>query len=173
LTLTTIFFIRTDLLINVAWIISLDSSSSLWFKAIGLLRIITLIGLLSEVEETTEIREIMGNYFELLKLGGIIFLCAHLSGCCWYAIAKYQEDMGINSTWFDKDTLSYDTTTDLNPVFRGYVAAFYWAIITMCTVGYGDISPTTYRERIFVIFMCLLASFLFAFSMNSIGKIIS
>lgn len=42
----------------------------------------------------------------------------------------------------------------------------------MITVGYGDITPVTTEERIFVIVICLLSCGVFAYSVNSIGSII-
>jgi len=42
----------------------------------------------------------------------------------------------------------------------------------MTTIGYGDILPVTFAERIFALFICVLSSFIFAFSMSSISDII-
>ena len=57
-------------------------------------------------------------------------------------------------------------------MFDKYVAALYWAIITMITVGYGDIYPTNTTERIFVIIMALFSCGLFAYAVNTIGSIV-
>lgn len=50
-----------------------------------------------------------------------------------------------------------------------YVNAVYWAVNTMSTIGYGDISPQTPVERGIGILFLLIASFVFAYTMNSIG----
>jgi len=39
-----------DIVLNICWLISLDSDASMWFKTMGLLRIIVLMKLLSEIE---------------------------------------------------------------------------------------------------------------------------
>jgi hypothetical protein len=39
----------------------------------------------------------------------------------------------------------------------------------MVTVGYGDIKPIAVSEKIFVMFMSLSGSLLFAYTVNTIG----
>lgn len=50
--------------------------------------------------------------------------------------------------------------------------ALYFAFTTMTTVGYGDITPTTNVETLFVIIAMVLTNVLFAYIFNSIGNII-
>lgn len=53
-----------------------------------------------------------------------------------------------------------------------YVTAFYYIIITMITVGYGDIHPITYVEKVLMVIVCLLSCCVFAYILNKIGKIV-
>lgn len=41
----------------------------------------------------------------------------------------------------------------------------------MTTIGYGDITPVNLSERIFVIFMTMFSTAVFAYSVNNIGQI--
>jgi hypothetical protein len=54
-----------------------------------------------------------------------------------------------------------------------YITSVYWAFTTMVTVGYGDITPANTDERIFIMLAMLIASGVFAYSINSIGSIVS
>jgi hypothetical protein len=46
------------------------------------------------------------------------------------------------------------------------IASIYWAVITMTTIGYGDIVPTNSNERIFVTLCTLFSSGVFAYVIN-------
>lgn len=52
-----------------------------------------------------------------------------------------------------------------------YIASLYWAIITMITVGYGDIHPVNMYENLFVCIISVFCCFTFAYALNSIGSI--
>ena len=41
----------------------------------------------------------------------------------------------------------------------------------MMTIGYGDIIPSTPKERIYVIIVTVISSGIFGYSMNTIGSI--
>lgn len=48
----------------------------------------------------------------------------------------------------------------------------YFAITTMTTVGYGDITPSNEYEAGILIFGMVVATGMFAFTFNSIGYIV-
>jgi len=54
-----------------------------------------------------------------------------------------------------------------------YINALYFCVITCTTVGYGDISPQTTKERLYGIIMALISCGIFAYAVNTIGSIIS
>jgi hypothetical protein len=41
----------------------------------------------------------------------------------------------------------------------------------MVTVGYGDISPASYIEKVFSVIMTLISCGIFAYAVNTIGSI--
>jgi len=53
-----------------------------------------------------------------------------------------------------------------------YVITLYWAIVTLTTVGYGDITPTNMMETSYMIIAIVLGSTSFAYFMNSVAFIL-
>jgi hypothetical protein len=49
------------------------------------------------------------------------------------------------------------------------ISGFYWAVITMTTIGYGDAVPKNTNERIFIIFFTFFSCGVFAYTINQIG----
>ena len=42
----------------------------------------------------------------------------------------------------------------------------------MSTLGYGDLTPTTFDEKVFITAVALLSCFTFAYSMSNVGEIL-
>lgn len=53
-----------------------------------------------------------------------------------------------------------------------YITSLYWAFTTMTTTGYGDITPITNIEKLFVIFCMLVSCVVFAYVVGSIESVI-
>jgi voltage-gated potassium channel Kch len=61
---------------------------------------------------------------------------------------------------------------ELAPWYEQYSWAHYWANTIMLTVGFGDITASTYREAIFIIAMQTIGIMAFAYTINCVGNII-
>ena len=55
-----------------------------------------------------------------------------------------------------------------------YVACLYFALMTLTTVGYGDIAPNTFVEMLFTCFVMIIGTFVYValvgFFTNAINR---
>lgn len=59
-----------------------------------------------------------------------------------------------------------------NNVFK-YISSVYWAVSTMTTVGYGDITAVRIEEKIIASLTMVLGSSMFAYMMGSVATLIA
>lgn len=77
-----------------------------------------------------------------------VMIATHLMACCWFIVARI-ENLSPES-WVGKSDLLGASTEAL------YLASLQWALSTLATVGYGDVSPETTLERVVA---CVWVSF--------------
>lgn len=67
-----------------------------------------------------------------------MLLLTHLTGCSWFYLSTLE-----NKNWYSKYEIN-----EYNTISK-YILSLYWAISTICTVGFGDIVPVNNIEKIF------------------------
>ena len=134
-------------------------------KLSKLLRILKLKKTLEKIEDYFQMDLTLNTIMEALKLISFIFFLAHWCACFFHLVAVYEKDEGYDQTWITNRNYQDEEWNIL------YIRSLYWSITTMITVGYGDIIPITWIEKIFAIVVMLLACGVFALSMNTIGTI--
>ncbi|OIT37659.1 PREDICTED: potassium channel SKOR-like [Nicotiana attenuata] len=99
-------------------------------------------------------KDIRINYLftRILKLIAVELYCTHTAACIFYFLATTLPEEKEGYTWIGSLTLgdySYSHFREID-LWRRYITSLYFAIVTMATVGYGDIHAVNLREMIFV-----------------------
>lgn len=89
----------------------------------------------------------------------------HVVACFWYYAAKLQ-GYGPES-W----VVSYGILDKGNGT--KYLCAVYWAVTTLGTIGYGDITPQNDLERLVAIFWMLFGVGFYTYTIGSLSSLIS
>ena len=109
-------------------------------------------------------QNITNEFFEICLLLFRLVCFSHFIACIWHAISYFNIITSPNN-WVD-EYRSFDWQ------YR-YIASLYWAITTLCTVGYGDITPNNFLEMGYCCFVMLMGTLIFGYSINSIGILIN
>ena len=99
------------------------------------------------------------RFFLLLTYTYLVLINA--LGCFLLAAAEWQNP-DLEGTWVDANGFLYHSE------FDRYVASVYWALTTVSTVGYGDITPSTNFERFLMLFVESIGVLFFASVTGSI-----
>ena len=82
----------------------------------------------------------------------VIVFILHIFACAFHFVALLTEPADAD-TWVEASGL-----VDANSLMDRYVTSLYWAMSTMATVGYGDVTPIQVRARDTCLQLCVLAA---------------
>ena len=108
-------------------------------------------------------------FIKCTHLIGTLGLIAHWLGCFWYYIG-YHEGGWLQGAGLVNEDL--EPTEHDNDSFE-WVTSLYWAISTMTTIGYGDISAGTEIERAVASVVMVLGCCFFAWSTGTITTLLT
>jgi CRP-like cAMP-binding protein len=134
------------------------------FRLVRLLRLLKLSAYISSIEMLLDV-DLKG--LRLFILVGKLLFGAHMMGCAFYYTTSFAADGEVS--WVE----AYGEGAALEgDVWSRYVLSLYWALTTLSTVGYGDITPVNDRERFFSVFALLIGAIMFAYVTGDIGLLV-
>lgn len=100
----------------------------------------------------------------ILKFSLLFSIILHISTCLWVYIAKANE---TENNWIYQANL-----LDLNN-FDLYISSMYFNLVTVLTIGYGDITSSNQYERVYNILYMMVGVALFSFTISTLSTMFS
>ena len=156
-------------------------------RLLKLLRLLRLNRLMQKYEE--ELQEFMKTLRVWKILIGMAVV-GHWMACFWYWAGSEgsneqetcaADDGPTSSTsctgWVDRRfgegaaARNGSTTGGATPEVKRYFASVYWSVMTMTTVGYGDVVPETATEVIVAIIGMVIGGFMFGMIVGNLAEV--
>ncbi|EDK32040.2 cyclic nucleotide-binding domain protein (macronuclear) [Tetrahymena thermophila SB210] len=153
-----------DFLGLIIFIFSYTFEDLLFMSYLMIYRFISVRKIFNDMENKFQLREKGLAYSTFFQLILSILLVSHYSASIFHYLAQVQHQNGVEQTW-----LILQTTYD-SPWLERYIISLYWSVITIITIGYGDITPRTILERAYVIVFAFVGCGLFGYCINVIGE---
>ncbi|GMH30230.1 hypothetical protein Nepgr_032073 [Nepenthes gracilis] len=118
----------------------------LWIR---LIRVFKVTDFFQKLEKDIRINYL---FTRIVKLLSVELYCTHTAACIFYYLATTLPAAQESYTWIGSLKLgdySYANFREID-LWKRYTTSLYFAIVTMATVGYGDIHAVNMREMIFI-----------------------
>jgi potassium channel len=143
------------------------SAAARTLSALGLLRLLRMYRIKNMIMDLEQNPKMPYLAFVATKFALLICLAGHWSACILYYLAKLEN--------FGETTWVYEYNPDLPTMgfTHQYTTSLYWAIVTLTTVGYGDISPVSDLERGFSMVVMVLNMGVTAYILGNMTRIVT
>jgi hyperpolarization activated cyclic nucleotide-gated potassium channel 1 len=144
-----------------------NQDSEIWIRIktvprlFRLSRVFKILKSLERLESIDFFMAISQRAWRLFRVLFGLILAIHICACLWHYSAKIQEFDA--QTWVRRCNL-----TDM-PAEERYLASVYWALTTLATIGYGDITPRSIIEKIISMIWMILGVYALSFSVGSLA----
>ena len=131
-----------------------------WLRLIRLLRLYRLRDFSAKLNSVLETRQIRVKpaLLSMARSFVMLFIIAHWFACAWYLIGYEADGTQDPPGWLNEVNVA-EASTSLSAI---YLRSFYFTLVTMSTVGYGDIKPKTIPETYFGIILIVCGCLVYA-----------
>jgi hypothetical protein len=151
-----------------------------WIRILRLLRCLRFVMLLTKLRRSS-IFEFLRDHIrvpshvqDLFTLAFITTLFAHWLACILGLVAE--EDGVIRAITYSGSGVGDDAKVDPSLIHQShirYLYMVYWGVVTLTSVGYGDIVPTTQSEVLATIIIILVGALYWAWVVGSVCSIVA
>ncbi|XP_047312179.1 potassium channel SKOR-like [Impatiens glandulifera] len=138
---------------------------------IRLSRVRKVIDFFQEMEKDIRIKYL---FTRIIKLIAVELYCTHTAACIFYYLATTLPKEREGYTWIGSLKMGDYSYANFREIDLGtrYITSLYFAIVTMATVGYGEIHAVNLREMIFVMIYVSLDMVLGAYLIGNMTALI-
>ncbi|KAL4446143.1 hypothetical protein ABPG74_021682 [Tetrahymena malaccensis] len=120
-----------------------------------------------ELERVLSSFQIQVKYYysyRVIRLVMELILSSHILACVFILAAVYSPS---DDNWI------YSNSLQNQPNQIIYLNSLYYIVVTVATIGYGDIHPVSSTEKMFLIFIAFITTGLFAYNVSTISSIVN
>eukprot|EP01023_Acetabularia_acetabulum_P016557 TRINITY_DN1816_c0_g1_i1.p1 TRINITY_DN1816_c0_g1~~TRINITY_DN1816_c0_g1_i1.p1 ORF type:complete len:729 (+),score=74.15 TRINITY_DN1816_c0_g1_i1:152-2188(+) len=159
----------------------------LFFRLLRLLRVARILteAFMSSMAQQSGLiaRYVSATFLHLLNLIYTTLVIVNLLGCMWFFVAERTIEWGSQyppQTWIS-NYLGLDgeaSQPELEDIISKskahlYLASIYFALTTVTTVGYGDVTPKNDPERVCAMLIFMAGVIFFAFQISSVTELVA
>ena len=138
-------------------------------RLLRIIRIVKLLRLMRTSRLVHRYRADLSLSFGFMNVAFFVvasILSAHWIACAWGAAGR---SSSVENSWMaafrDQDD---DPAWSINAPKNQYLISLYFSIMTLTTVGYGDVGPKNLSEYALLVFAMLLGGFLWAYIIGAV-----
>lgn len=155
-----------DLIPTVFLVLVFWNGKSKYFSLIFLVNVVKLKKISYKIEDSFHLHLRFSSLLRLFKLASLMLFLSHMAACSWHMLAVIEISYdATQTTWLHQYNMINESLQ------TRYISSFYYSIVTIVTVGYGDILPQNSAERVFSSFLILLGCGTFGYCLSNLGTI--
>ncbi|KAL4497232.1 hypothetical protein ABPG72_019552 [Tetrahymena utriculariae] len=156
-------YLKNILFTDFVTLIALSNFNQ-YLQLLILFRIYYIKVLVNRLDDHFSFRMRFSDVIQLAQMVVSIIIIAHLCACGIHLVSRLSVEISGYQNALIIDQMQ-------SHWINMYIICLYFSLITMSTVGYGDVIPKNNVERIYIMVMTLLSSALFGYVINTIGQI--
>ncbi|KDO33896.1 hypothetical protein SPRG_01776 [Saprolegnia parasitica CBS 223.65] len=147
-------------------------------RVLRLLRLMKIIRVIQGSDMFTRWEAKMSmNYatLALTKFAFIALMISHWIACIFRFVVDieyYVDSSGNVYNWLTMHSMGSTPLSEMPPSTQ-YISALYWSVMTLTTIGYGDLVPSTLAERALSIACMLLGAGTYAYVVGGVCQILN
>jgi hypothetical protein len=112
------------------------------------------------------------GFIKMIKLFLVLIVFGHWQACLWGLVSSYMKADGDTNNWVASFEQSFLEKHGVPPSpLDTYSAALYWSIMTLTSIGYGEMTPENTTERMLCSLYMMMSGITWTYAIGSVAAI--